>query len=356
MKIFIDIGHPAHVHYFKNLLNRLSGVGYEFVITARDKEMSHYLLKELNFNFYDRGKGAKALLGKIFYTFKADKQLYRLAKSEQPDLFLSFGSPYAAHVSFLLRKPHLVIDDTENATLGQFMYRPFSECILTPDCFKKDFGKKQIRFPSYMELSYLHPNVFTPDKSILNYLGINEDEKYTILRFVDWGAVHDLGHTGITLENKIKAVQTFSKFSKVFISSESELPDELKEYKLNIPKHHIHHAIAYSSMFYGESATMASESAVLGVPAIYLDNEGRGYTDEIEEKFGLVFNFSESEEDQKKSINKGAEILKQDVSEWRQKRTKLLEEKIDVTNFLENFIKHYPSSKTNYQEFFVDRK
>ena len=181
MKIFIDIGHPAHVHYFKNLLNRLSGVGYEFVITARDKEMSHYLLKELNFNFYDRGKGAKALLGKIFYTFSADKQLYRLAKSEQPDLFLSFGSPYAAHVSFLLRKPHLVIDDTENATLGQFMYRPFSECILTPDCFKKDFGKKQIRFPSYMELSYLHPNVFTPDKSILNYLGINEDEKYTII-------------------------------------------------------------------------------------------------------------------------------------------------------------------------------
>ena len=52
-------------------------------------------------------------------------------------------------------------------------------------------------------------------------------------------------------------------------------------------------AIASASLLYGESATMASEAAVLGVPAIYLDNTGRCYTREEEEKYGLVFNFTE---------------------------------------------------------------
>ena len=50
---------------------------------------------------------------------------------------------------------------------------------------------------------------------------------------------------------------------------------------------------------------MASEFACLGTPAIYLDNDGRGYTDELEEKYEMVFNFSESNEDQIKSMQKG---------------------------------------------------
>lgn len=351
MKIFFDVGHPAHVHYFKNLIQRLKAKGHSINISSRDKEMAHFLLQQLNLEYFNRGKGAEGLFGKIFYTIKTDYQLYKYAKQYNPDIFISFGSPYAAHVSSLLGRPHIVLDDTENANIGQFLYKPFSEVILTPDCFQKDFGNKQIRFPSYMELSYLHPNVFEPDPSIYEYLGISKSERYIILRFVGWGAVHDIGHKGLTIENKIKAVLEFSKYSKVFISSENELPNELKKYKLEIPKHLIHHALAYSSMFYGESATMASESAVLGVPSIYLDNEGRGYTDEQERKYGLVYNYTESESDQLMSIVKGVEILKSNQKkEWFNKREKLLNDKIDLTAFLENFVENYPDSLINVEE------
>ena len=45
MKILIDIGHPAHVHYFKNLIKIMSNSSKaEFLVTSRDKEMAHYLL------------------------------------------------------------------------------------------------------------------------------------------------------------------------------------------------------------------------------------------------------------------------------------------------------------------------
>lgn len=351
MKIFIDIGHPAHVHYFKNLISRLSQKGHQFIITARDKDIAHFLLNKYNIGYYPRGRGADSFLGKILYLIRADINLLKIAIKEKPDLFLSFGSPYCAQVSSVMGKPHIAIDDTENAHLGQFLYRPFTDCILTPDCFNNDFGDKHLRFPSYMELAYLHPNLFQPDDSVLKKLGVNKNEMFTIIRFVGWGAVHDAGHHGISLENKIKVANTLSKYSKVFISSEMALPDELKEFSIDIPVEKMHDALAFASLFYGESATMASEAAVLGTPAIYLDNDGRGYTDEQERKYGLVYNYSESEEDQIASIKKAEELFKNwDEKHWNAKREKLLKDKIDLSTFLVWFIENYPESRADLSE------
>ena len=103
----------------------------------------------------------------------------------------------------------------------------------------------------------------------------------------------------------------------------------------------IHSVLYFAKLFYGESATMASESAVLGTPAIYIDNDGRGYTNELESKYKIVFNFSETEKDQKKSIIKAKEIMSSySKYNWDKKREKILSDKIDVTNFLmENILK-----------------
>jgi len=108
----------------------------------------------------------------------------------------------------------------------------------------------------------------------------------------------------------------------------------------------MHDALAFSTLLYGESATMASECAVLGTPAIYLDDFGRGYTDEEEQKYGLVFNFTEAQEDQRLSIEKGIELLKTPglKYDWQKRRQKLLEDKIDVTDFMVWFVENYPDS------------
>ena len=259
---------------------------------------------------------------------------------------MSFSSPYVAQVSWLLRKPHIAFTDTEHATLGNLAFLPFSKVVCTPSCFKKDFGEKHIRFNGYMELCYLHPNYFTPDPSIVELLGVVKNERYVILRFVSWEASHDIGHAGISIENKIKVVKEFSKYAKVFITSESKLPQEIKKNRISIPPDKIHHALAFADLLYGESATMASECAVLGTPAIFLDNDGRGYTDEEENIYGLVFNFSESLNDQEKSIKKGVELLTivEPKEELQSKCEKIIREKIDVTGFMVWFIENYPKS------------
>ena len=209
-----------------------------------------------------------------------------------------------------------------------------------------------------MEICYLHPNYFKAEKEDLKKYGIDVDNKYTVIRFVSWNANHDIGHYGISYDNKINAVNEFLKYGNVYISTEQALPKPLERYKLKIPPEIIHNLVAFASLYYGESATMASEAAILGTPAIYIDNQGRGYTDEQQDKYGLVFNYSESIKDQELSINKGVSILKSKNYYFKQRSQLMLRDKLDITSFIYWFIENYPNSfktmKTNpaYQDIF----
>ncbi|RMZ50137.1 DUF354 domain-containing protein [Flavobacteriaceae bacterium PRS1] len=346
MRILIDIGHPAHVHYFRNFIKIMEKKGHSFLIIAKNRNITFKLLKFYDIPFIKRKDYPSSILGKLWNIPITDLFVIKKARIFNPDIFMGFSGTHIAHAGKVLGIPSIVLDDTEHAKLAHLSYKSFATTILTPNCFRKDFGEKHIRFDSYMELCYLHKNYFTPENSILKILGIKENERYAILRFVSWGASHDVGHTGITLENKIRAVKEISKYSKVFISSEKKLPSELKQYQIEIPPERMHDALFFASLLFGESATMASECAALGTPAIFIDNNGRGYTNEEEEKYNLVFNFTESLDNQVKAMEKAIEILKIDnlKNQWNIRRDVMLKEKIDITALMVWFIEEYPRS------------
>lgn len=347
MNFLIDINHPAHVHLFKNVAIQLINKGHKVLFTTRKKEISHILLKNLNLPHLCMGKHYESKSGKIFGIIRYDLKLLSIVLKYRPDMFLSMGSVYATHVAYLLRKPNIMLQDTENARFQNLITYPFASVILNPACYELRLSKKQVFYEGYHELAYLHPDVFTPDENVLKEIGLSKEDKIIIIRFVSWNANHDLGHTGISQKNKILAVNAFSKYGKVLITSESILPPEIEQYKIRIAPEKIHHVMAFASLLFGESATMASECAVLGIPAIFIDNDGRGYTRE-QEKFGLVFNFSESETDQQKAIDKGIEVLRNtDKAIWIQKRDYLLTKKINVSRFLLKFIEDYMNKIQN---------
>jgi predicted glycosyltransferase len=345
MKILIDIGHPAHVHLFKKFALEMIGKGHDIYFTTREKESTSYLLNIYDFRFKSFGQNYKGKIKKIWGWAKFDYFLYKLARRIKPDLFLSHGSFYAAQVAWLLGKPHIALEDTGNME-QIYLYKPFTKAILTSDSFPPILGNRQIFYQGYHELFYLHPRRFTPDKSILNYLKLSENESFVIIRFVGWYASHDIGVKGLSYDKKVKAIKEFSKITKVFISAENELSEELLQYKINIPPEKMHDALAYTSLLFGESATMASECAMLGVPAIYLDRIGRYYTTDEEQKYGLVFNYSNSDIDSDRAINKGIEIILDlnSRAEWQKRRLKMLDDKIDVTALLIWFVENYPES------------
>lgn len=343
MRILIDINHPAHVHYFRNFSKMVASKGHEVLFVSRNKEMEHSLLNLYNIPFISRGKGLNGRVGKFLYLIYANLKLIKIARKYKADLFLNFLHPYPSQVARLLGKVSLVFSDTEHASLHHKLTVPFATKVFTPSCYRIDLGEKQVRFNGYMELAYLHPNYFTPDPNILKLLKVRDGEKYVIVRFVSWAAAHDFGHTGMSLENKRKAVKSMSKLARVFITAEGKLPDDLEQYRFKIPFNKMHDAIYYSSLLFGESATMASEAAVLGTPSVFIDNDGRGYTDEEEHKYGMVFNFTESERDQEQAIKKAIEIIQDENAKekYGKIRERLLSECIDTTQFMVNEVLRY---------------
>jgi len=343
MRILIDVNHPAHVHYFRNFSRIMIGKGHDILFVSRNKEMEHNLLNLYGFTYISRGRGKKGGIGKFLYLIYADFKLMQISRRFKADLFLNFLHPYPSQVARLLGKVSLVFSDTEHAKLHHRLTVPFATKIFTPSCYRIDLGEKQVRFNGYMELAYLHPNYFTPDPNILKLLNVKGGDKYVIMRFVSWAAAHDFGHTGLSLENKRKAIQLISPFARVFITSEGELPEDLEQYRVKIPFDKMHDAIYFSALLFGESATMASEAAVLGIPSIFIDNDGRGYTDEEESKYGLVFNFNESPKDQESAIKKALEIIKDEKSKekYARMREKLLSECIDTTQFMVTEVTKY---------------
>lgn len=343
MRILIGISHPKHVYMFKNLIKKMGDNGHEIKVVAVEKEITEYLLKQFQIPYELIGKNQNSLLKKILALPLWEYKTLRIACKFKPDIFIGQALPYLAHVSAILRKPFIVFEDTEHVQNLHRIVLPFADAVVTPKSYKNDLGKKQIRFDGYFELAYLHPNYFQPDPGILQKLGLESTNRYILLRFVSWEAIHDIGQQGLDFDTKIKLVKYLEKYGKVFISSEKELPPALEKYRIRLSAKDMHNFMYHATLLFGESATMSSECAVMGVPSIFIDFEGRGYTDEEEGKYGLIYRFSTQKQDQERAFRKAIQLLeKPDLkNEWVKKRERLLNDKIDVTQFMVDFIEKY---------------
>lgn len=335
-KILIDILHPAHVHFFRNAIAELRDGGHEVLITTRDKDITHRLLDLYGLEHVglSREGSTKGALAKELMS--RNLKLYKIVGQERPNVITSIGGTSTAQVGFATRTRNLIFYDTENATVSNIISYPFATEVVTPDCYQGWVPRRRnIRYPGYHELAYLHPERFTPDADELLDHGLDPTELFSVVRFVSWKALHDVKAKGFSSEEKLLLAQTLERFGRVYITSETPLPEQFEKYRLPLPPDKVHHLLSFASLFIGESATMASESAVLGTPFVYLDIVGRGYTDEQEKRYGLGFNYRPWQATE--SINKAESILSGNLKNserFRESHTRMLSEKIDVTEFI----------------------
>ena len=81
MKVLIDIGHPAHVHFFKHPMRILLDHGHEILVTSRVKEIAIELLDELGIEHKTlsaMGKGGTISLLKELVV--RDARLYKVVR------------------------------------------------------------------------------------------------------------------------------------------------------------------------------------------------------------------------------------------------------------------------------------
>jgi predicted glycosyltransferase len=336
MRVLIDILHPAHVHFFRNFYAEMTERGHEVCITARDKDRSVELLQALRLPYQQisqqRNRG-----GLVVEMAQRTPRLMKIMRSFRPDVMTGIMGPSIAVAGALRprRVPSVVFYDTEFAVqTNRFVY-PLAYSVCTPDCYQGRVPGRHLSYAGYHELAYLHPKRFQPDPGVLAEFGVSPGEPYSIVRFVSWQAVHDRQERGLTIKQKRYLVELLQQRGRVLISSEGQLAPDLEELAVHGPVEKIHHLLAQASLVVGESATMSSEAAVLGVPAVFIATTGRGYTDDEERRYGLVRHFTEDQYDM--ALSAIEEITTAPRETWQAARQRLLDEKVDVTGWMVDY-------------------
>lgn len=340
MKILIEVAQQTNVHFFKNIILGLRARGHSVLVISRDRESTVDLMREygLNGEVISRFKPGRGNL--LMELLVRDFRIWRAGRRFRPDLVFT-RSVAGVHAARLLRVP--VILDNDNGRSGGLVHKimvPLATEVHTPDCQDEDYGAGHVKYPGYKELAYLHPDNFTPDPSVREALGVKEGERYFILRFTSLQACHDSGRKGMGPDFKRRLINLLDSHGKVFISSEGEFPGEWEKYRMSLPPGRIHSALYYAHIYAGDSGTMASEAAVLGTPAIFMLSYSGTlyYLRELEEKYGLLYNFTHNQEDNCLAVVN--QLLKtQNLSTvWAEKRKRMLGDKIDVTRYYLNTI------------------
>jgi len=339
MRLLFDITHPAHVHLFKNVMRDLEAENHELRITSRSKDLTNELLDNYGFEYDSISSKGDHKLSLLTEWSQRELRLFRIARKFDPDAIVSRLNPPAAHVAKVLGCPSIIFDDSERAHLAAKLTHPFATVVCTPMSYKRNIGPKQRRYNGFHELAYLSPDQFSPDSEVLANHGIKAGERFYVLRFVSWGAHHDVGKNGLSLEAKRQLVEELSESGVVHISSEGELPPDLQSYELQIPPRLIHHVLYYANLYVGDSQTMAAEAGLLGTPAIransFAKDNDMGNFELLENEYGLVYSLGE-EEQVFEYVDKLTENGTKDA--WREKRDKLFDAMTDVTEYMSETI------------------
>jgi uncharacterized protein len=337
MRILIDILHPAHVHFFRNFHKEMVDRGHELYVTARDKDRSVELLQEYGLPHEMISVQRSGGGGLAVEMAQRTRRLLKVMRSFRPDVMTGIMGPSIVVAGRLRRVPAVVFYDTEFAVQTNWFVYPLAHSVCTPDCYQGRVRGRHVTYAGYHELSYLHPNRFQPDASRLAEFGLDPAEPYALLRFVSWQAVHDRRERGLSLAQKQNLIEVLRSHGiRVLVSSEVPLPPSLAEMEVKGPVGQIHHLLAHAQLCVGESATMSSEAAMLGVPAVFIATTGRGYTDDQEHRYGLVRHFTDDQYEA--AVAEIEKLCSNAPREFGQAaRQRMLQEKIDVTGWMVDY-------------------
>ena len=332
MNILFDIGHPAHVHLFKNFIFYLKNNNQNVTTVSRAKDVTTTLLDYYGIDHKILSSHRGGFYGHFNELIIRDKKLIKLHHENR--FSLAFGTSVSiAHLTFLkgIKSYNFHEDDDAVVPLQSILIYPFTSKIINPDCLKtRGWVKKRVFYPSYHELAYLHPNNFTPDPHIPGLYELDIGN-YVIVRLSALNAHHDKKKKGISNIFYEKIRNILSGYD-VIESAESSQTHNFKPW-------HMHDLIAHAKLVISDSQTTTAEAAVLGVPSIRCNSfvGSISYLEELENKYELTYGFKPNDEDA--IINKINQLLS-DITmldKWKKRREIMLSEKIDFNDWMINY-------------------
>jgi len=349
MRILIYCAHPAQYHFFKNIIKKLVEKGHVIKLLIKTKDILETLVNEDGCEYENiLARGNKnGFFPLLLALIKRDLKIFSIARKFKPDILIGSDAS-VTQVGWFMRKPRLIVgeDDYRIVKKLHWLMMPFANAVLTPvGCQLGPFEGKKIAFDGYMKSSYLHPNIFRPDKKIIEEADLKTP--YCLIRMVKLGSHHDNNKNGLSKEVVGKLVNFLKESGyNVYIDSETELHPELAVHKLTIKKTSFHDVLAFSSLVISDSQSLSVEAALLGIPSIrFNDFAGKiSVLEELEHKYHLTFGIPSK--DPNKLFVKVQELLKNPRTNesFCLKKEKMLLEKINTTDFFVWFLDSFPDS------------
>lgn len=352
MNILFDIGHPAHVHLVKHVARQLQHDGHTVYFTCRRQAISQRLLQQEGFRYTTIGGKHRTLWGKGLMVIHLTLWTWWFVVCHRIDIGVSSGVALS-QVSRFSRMKAVILNDDDDAVepLTVRWGHRYAYAVPTPDCIHRQ-TPHAVYYAGTHELAYLHPNRFKPDPKVLESVGLQPDEPFFIMRFVAFHGHHDLHEAGLTLRQKEQLAHLLAPHGRVLITSEQPLPPSLEPYRASIPPEQMHNLFAYATLYVGDSQTMTSEAALLGVPAVKCNTfAGRLSVPNMLERYGLCQSYTPDRFDE---MCRHIEQLISDPDThgiWAERRQHFLSEHIDVTAYLTHFLEHIPLRRHRTVDF-----
>ena len=294
LRILVTIQHPAHVHFYRPIIEELTADGHDVRVCTRDKDVATDLLSAFDIEHRVLAGSGESTLGRIGVQALYELRLLAAARRFRPDVVTAIGGVAAAHVATAVGAESVVLTDSEPATLT--------------------------------------------NRLVVRAAGVDPNSEYAVVRFVSWGAQHDVGEGGLSRAGKEAIVEQLAEAGEVYVTSEEPLEPPLDQYQLPVPPEDLHHLMAFARLYVGDSQTMATEAALLGTPAVRC-NSFAGEDDmanfQLLSDYGLVFSTAE---ESAASDHIERLLSESEADSWRRRRTDFIEETIDVASFVRDVL------------------
>jgi len=334
-RIQFDITHPAHVHLFRHAIGELVAGGHTVAVSSREKELTTDLLDAYGIAHTVLSRKGDRKLALLPEWILRDVRTLRFAARFDPDVVVSRLSPTAVHAALMVGAGAVAFHDHEGTNRLASLLAPFTDRLCTPATFEADFGASHYRHDGVQELAYLHPDRFEPNRDRLREFGVDPDESYVVLRFVEMGAHHDVGLEGISAAAKRRLVSELSRDAAVYVSTERGIPADLDAQQIPVPPALMHDLLSEASLFVTDSNTMATEAGLLGTPTVrsgaYAETNEFSNFDVLFEA-GLVESIAEED----RAVDRALELFEDPDAgrRWRQRRDAYVADKPDLTEYI----------------------
>lgn len=352
MRVLFFYVHPAKFHLFHNTILLLQQRGHHVDVAIANKEVLSEMLDKSGikyFNLFPNGRKVQNLpykLNAILAVLRTIWKLFRITRAGKYDCYVT--DDVLTILGRFQGVPSIAFTDNDLKTvkLYEIIFKTATKVIAPISTNIEKYTSKKIGFKGNKAIAHLHPKYFKKDKGVLAKYKL-EGKEIFIIRLAKLNAGHDLhGNPGITDVDLEVLLSIIPNKYKILISTEREINEKNLELLMKVDPLDFTQVLAHSKFYIGDSGTIATEAAMLGVPNILINNIAKdcGVHVELNRLWNLQYYFDSFPD----CVNFLKQLLQSDTcyESFQNAKLKYFENCDDFNEVLVNSILYYNERKT----------